>query len=175
MKVQILREAGYEEAMLGLSLSYERDPAGMPAVMERLFDKGGGHNKFLESMVVWLDVVAPRHFWQQFDTYRTGMTKQSGSTMHTLTRRPLGQEDFDRPLPPETLLRLNALVAEKQLEELKNELPEGFLQRRILCTNYMTLRNIVAQRKTHRNPAWRVFCTELLRQVARPEFFKDLA
>jgi hypothetical protein len=160
--------------MLGLSLSYERDPAAMRKTMKRLFNKDGGHNKFLESIVVWLDVTAPRHFWQQFDTYRIGITKQSASTMHTLLRRPLRQGDFEIPLPAATLKRLNRLLAAQKLIELKNELPEGFMQRRIICTNYRTLRNIVSQRRKHRNPGWQVFCDEVARQSKHPEFLGDL-
>jgi hypothetical protein len=175
MNVTILREAGYAEAALGLALSFEREADDMPRVMRRLYNKDGGHNKFLESMIVWLDVTAPRHFWQQFDTYRAGMTKQSCSTMHTATKRQLTQDDFDRTIPRATLEQLNYLIACKDLMALKNELPEGYLQRRLVCTNYKTLRAILWQRRTHRNPAWGVFCAAVLEQVEHKEFFEDLA
>lgn len=175
MNVTILREAGYAEAALGLALSFEREADDMPRVMRRLYNKDGGHNKFLESMIVWMDVTAPRHFWQQFDTYRAGMTKQSGSTMHTIKKRPLTQEDFDKPIAYLTLARLNIMIERGDLMPLKNELPEGYLQRRIVCTNYKTLRAILWQRRTHRNPAWGVFCAAVLEQVEHKEFFEDLA
>ena len=174
MNVTILREAGYAEAALGLALSFEREADDMPRVMRRLYNKDGGHNKFLESMMVWLDVTAPRHFWQQFDTYRAGLTKQSGSTMHTATKRPLTMFDFEQPIPIKTLRRLNDLVRARDLMALKNELPEGYLQRRVVCTNYKTLRNMIWQRRTHRNPAWGVFCAAVLAQVEHKEFFEDL-
>ena len=83
MNVTVLNEAGYQEALLGLSLSYEQSLDKMPAVAERLAQRDNGHNKFLESIVVWLDVIAPRYWWQEFDTYRIGVSKQSSSTMHT--------------------------------------------------------------------------------------------
>jgi hypothetical protein len=174
MRLQMIREAGYEEAALGLSLSFEKETAAMAPVMERLGSRDGGHNKFLESIVVWMDITAPRHFWQQFDTYRTGMTKQSGSTMHTLLKRPLTNADFESPLPAQTLARLNELVAARDLIALKNELPEGFLQRRVVCTNYKVLRNIIAQRRTHRSPVWQVFCGQVVSQADHPEFLRDL-
>ncbi len=174
MKVTILKEAGYAEAALGLALSFEREADDMPRVMNRLYNKDGGHNKFLESLVVWLDVTAPRHFWQQFDTYRAGVTKQSGSTMHTLLKRPLEHADFDQPLAELTLIRLNILIERRELMALKNELPEGYLQRRVVCTNYKTLRNMLWQRRTHRNPAWGEFCAAVLAQVEHKEFFADL-
>jgi hypothetical protein len=174
MDVRVLRECGYEEAGLGLSLSFMKDPDAMGPVMRRLCARDGGHNKFLESIMLWMDVTAPRHFWQQFDTYRIGITKQSGSTMHTLLRAPLSQSDFEAPLPIETLARLNELVSAGDLVRLKNELPEGFLQRRVVCTNYKVLRTMVAQRRTHRSPCWRVFCDAVVRQAEHPEFLRDL-
>ena len=132
MNVQILREAGYDEALLGLSLSYDQPVERMGAVAAKLAAHDSGENKFLESMIVWLDIVAPRNWWQQFGTYRVGVTKQSGSTMHTLLRRPLTQKDFATPLPDGWLPLLNSLIATRDLDRLKDYLPEGFLQRRIL-------------------------------------------
>ena len=172
--VRIISEHGFDEAALGLSLSYEREADNMPPVMRRLYAADGGHNKFLESIYLWIDVTAPRHFWQQFDTYRVGITKQSGSTMHTLTRRPVTQADFETAIPDETLARLNALIAAKDLHALKNELPEGYLQRRIVCLNYKALRNIIAQRRTHRNKPWQVFCQAMIEQSRHTAFLEDL-
>lgn len=172
--VTILNEAGYKEAMLGLSLSHERDAETMPPVMCRLYNKDGGHNKFLESMTVWIDVTAPRSFWQQFDSYRIGITKQSGSTMHTLLKKVIVQDDFDFPIWQPLIDRLNYLRCNKNLERLKNELPEGYMQRRIIQTNYKTIRNIIAQRKRHRNKSWRIFCAKLYAQAKHTEFLQDL-
>jgi hypothetical protein len=174
MKVDALREAGYEEALLGLSLSYNQPAEKMPRVAARLYCHDDGHNKFLESIVVWLDIVAPRYWWQQFDTYRVGMTKQSQSTMHTIMKRPLVQEDFEHPIHPATLEHLNDLISKRDFETVKVELPEGFLQRRVVCTNYKVLRHIVAQRMSHRLPEWVFFCQELSAQLGHPEFIEPL-
>ena len=168
MRVQILREAGYEEAMLGLSLSWASNKDRSAEIATKLAYKHGGHNKFLESMVVWIDIVAPRYWWSEMDTYRVGVTKQSESTMHTITKRHLNQSDFERPVE---LDRINNLIDEYHridsdkksfLVWIKNTLPEGFLQRRIVCTNYKALQNIYHQRKSHRLPEWSVFCDSLL-------------
>lgn len=169
MKVEILREAGYNEALLGLSLSRKKPIKAMHAVALKLHGKDGGHNKFLESICVWLDIAMPRYWWQQFDTYRIGMTKQSESTMYTVLHRPLTQMDFARPIWRSTLIRLNTLIEIRSFDQLKLELPEGFLQRRIAMTNYKTLRNMINQRKNHKLDEWRFFCAEILDQVKRPE------
>lgn len=168
MRVTILHEAGYEPALVGLSLSHSADLERMPAVAARLAHKGGGHNKFLESIILWLDVTAPRYWWAQADTYRLS-TKQSGSTMHTLTRRPLTHEDFELPIMESMLGRLNYLITQRAFEPLKNELPEGYLQRRVWCMSYKTAQNIIAQRSTHRLAEWQSFIAAL-HFVEHPEF-----
>lgn len=173
MKVDVLEEHGYESALLGLSLSYRQEPVRMAGVARRLRFLGEGHNKYLESIVVWLDMTAPRYFWQQFDTYRVGVTKQSESTMHTLTSRPLTQDDFAHPVPREYLEHLNGLIAANNWEEAKAGLPESLLQRRVVCLNYMVLQRMIRQRKTHRLPEWHVFVTRVLEGVQHPELLED--
>lgn len=173
MKVDVLEEHGYECALLGLSLSYRQDPDRMPAVARRLCFLGEGHNKYLESIVVWLDVTAPRYFWQQFDTYRVGVTKQSESTMHTLTSRPLSPDDFAHPIPANYLDYLNGLIAANDWEEAKAGVPESLLQRRVVCLNYMVLQRMIRQRKTHRLPEWHLFVERVLEGVQHPELLED--
>lgn len=169
MKIKVLDEQGYGWAMLGLSLSFDQDPADMPGVAQKLAFKGDGHNKFLESIVVWLDIIAPRYWWQQFDTYRPGVSKQSESTMHTMTKRALTQEDFEHLIPEESLIRLNNLITEKDWERTKWLLPESFLQRRVVRLNYMVLQRMIRQRKTHKLGEWTIFINEILGQVKCPE------
>lgn len=171
MKIKVLNEAGYPEAMLGLSLSYNQPMANMPAVARDLLLKGGSHIKFLESIAVWLDITAPRYWWQQFDTYRIGVTKQSESTMHTLMKRELTFDDFEgTPLPLSTLEAINWHIRNSSLDIVKAALPEGFLQQRIVCTNYRTLRRILAQRINHDLYEWATFCCAVLAQVEYPGF-----
>ena len=158
-------------AMIGLSLSYGTiDPTSeggmdlLRKVAKRLAGKGGGEDKFLEAITIELDMTMPRYFWSEFDTYRVGMTKQSASTMHTLLRRGIEQSDFAYNIPEESLVTLNTLrehcakTGRKDVWKLKALLPEGFLQRRIIVTNYKTLSNIYHQRKNHALPEWKSFC-----------------
>lgn len=173
MKVRLIEEHGYTSALLGLSLSYNQDPGGMPSVAKRLCFKGDGHNKFLETMVIWMEITAPRYFWQQFDTYRIGVTKQSESTMHTMTARPLQQDNFEHPIPEAHLQHLNGLIADRKWEEVKRDLPESFAQRRVVCLNYMILQRMIRQRRTHRLAEWRIFIEEVLRQAEHPELLNE--
>jgi len=78
MDVKVLKEAGYEEALAGIGLSYNiTDMKRLEKIARTLAPKDGGHNKFIESMVVWLEIRAPRYWWQEYDTYRVATTKQS--------------------------------------------------------------------------------------------------
>jgi len=190
MKVKVLDEHGHNIALFGLGLShgitsdinfyefdlncvcspYCKEMQQMDGVASKLCKKGIGENKFLESISVWLDITAPRYWWQQFDTYRVGVTKQSGSTMHTLMNKPLTQENFSVIIPDAIMNVLNEQIAKGDLPLAKGLLPESFLQRRVVCTNYKTLRNIYQQRRDHKLQEWHVFLSELLIQLAEPDY-----
>jgi hypothetical protein len=172
MKIIKLNECGYHEALLGTSLSRNQPPENMIQVCKNLAPKGLGHNKFMEFIAVWLDITAPRYFWQQISTYRIGNSWLSESTMYTITKRLLNQEDFEHPIMPEILYSLNELIEKGDRDEVKNNLPEGFLQRRIMVTNYKALKNIYDQRKNHKLKEWHIFLDSVLAQIDHPEFIK---
>jgi hypothetical protein len=196
MSVDVIGEYGIMQALYGMSLSkglsksfpdfLEKTKSEgllerMQGVATRLCDKDGGHNKFLESITVYLDVDSSRMWWVEADTYRVGMTKNSESTVYTVTKRLLTQDDFVEDIH-ETVLRIvNMYIRRYQKEKdpimkhllfrkVKTHLPEGFLQRRQICTNYKTLKNIVSQRKNHRVDEWRVFINALQEQLMYPEY-----
>lgn len=169
IEVKKLNECGYQEAMLGLSFNKNQPIEKMPKVAHKLAPLGLGHSKFLEHIVVWLDIKAPRFFWSQLDTYRVGVSKSSESTMHTILKRPLTQDDFDQPIGFWRLRTLNELIKQKDFLQLKNDLPEGFLQRRMVCINYKCLRNMIAQRQKHRLPHWRKMVDLIKAEVDHPE------
>jgi len=171
MRIYDIEEYGFHRAMRGLARSYNQDPKLMPEVALKLSDKDKGHNKFLESIQVWMEIDAPRFWWSEFDTYRAGISKQSDSTMHTLKRGLLSQEDFEYGILQEYLIYLNKQIAANQpIDLLKNELPDGFLQGRSVCTNYKVIRHILQQRWNHKLPQWRKFC----QAMAALEHFKYL-
>lgn len=61
-----------------------------------------------------------------------------------------------------------------KLHRLKRMLPEGFLQRRIMHTNYKGLRTMFAQRWNDPFIHWQKFCDLVYQQVEHPEYFQDL-
>ncbi len=178
MNIRKIEEHGYHSALLGLSLSHNKWDTNtkegllkMEVVAKRLAPMGRGHNKFLESIIVWLDVKAARYWWQEFDTYRVGTTKQSDSTMHTVVKQPITKNNFESPklINSNILNELNNLINSGDLLSVKKLLPESFLQRRIICTNYMVLRNIYFQRRKHKLPEWHTFL-EIINYLDKPEF-----
>ena len=182
MKVEIIEEHGFQSAMLGLSLNKKQKVDNMQKVAMKLGKADGGHNKYLESITVVLDITFPRFIWSEFDTYRVGVTKQSESTMHTLEKEVLTQESFEYTINQTYLDYLNNELTwnrAKQIKdpnfiaEFKNALPDGFLQRRIVTTNYKTLRNIIKQRQNHKLPQWKEFC-EYLKNNLKYAVYADL-
>ena len=132
----------------------------------RLISAGSEHRKFLQQLFICVDITLPREIWQEADTYRVGVTKNSCSTMHKIQDHLLDETDFEDGIDPRLLLVVNEYVkryrdskAVSDLELLKKQLPEGFLQKRTVTMNYENVMNIFRQRMHHRMPHWRVdFC-----------------
>lgn len=182
MKVAVIRECGYEEAVLGFSLSYNTSIERAKEILPKYAFGVPGENKFLESITIWLDITAPRYWWQEYATYRVGTSTQSESTMHTITKRLLTVDDFEYGISDTTLDELNSVISLHNdavdssartgaFLRLKSILPEGFLQRRISSTNYKCLQNMYHQRKKHKLPQWSViFCPTVVSEIEHPEF-----
>ena len=174
MEVKVIQEAGVTEDLLGLSQSFNNTSTDMMTVATRLAHKGGGQNKFLESMAVWLDVTGPRGWWQQFDTYRVGITKNSESTMHTILKHQFTSEDFECDDMSVALINLlNHFRDTKDWKKLKDHLPESYLQRRIVTTNYKVLQGMEVQRRSHRLPEWQLFLDSVLEGTEYPGFIRE--
>lgn len=233
MQVKILREAGYEESLLGLSLSFYdhaiplldwncliADSYYTPLEHARLyandndfwndkrFEKAkkialhlatktppddyetrnnwayiSAEQKFLESIDVWIFIQASRDFWSEFDTYRVDMTKQSSSTMHTISKRQVNEDDFEEGVTDNAIINLNNCInAYNDIESkhyhnvsrLKKNLPEGWLQERVVKTSYKTLKWIIEQRDGHRLEQWKQFNSDIMSQLEHPEFIKGV-
>lgn len=186
MEAIVRGEYGYELAVEGIGYSFGiNDQERLKGVAEKLAPKDGGHNKFLESMQVWIEITAARYWWAEFDTYRVGTTKQSESTIHTIAKKKLTGVDFSHPVREDTIQYMNMLIDEhkraedkevkKQIFELiKANLPEGYLQKRMVCTNYKVLKNMIAQRKNHVLEEWHTFIRQIMMQLQHPEFLEHV-
>ena len=185
MEVTVLEEAGHENALRGMAYSFKdraeeveswwkdkRDRAIKRAPL--LAPMGGGHNKFIRQIIIWLDIEAPRSFWSEFDTYKVGTVANSESTMHTLAKRAPTYEDFEQGTSRATIDCFIKQWPELKVDitSLKENLPEGYLQRRLVTMNYDNVRNILQQRSNHRYKRWNSFIEQLTSQLKYPEYLK---
>ena len=141
------------------------------SLAQKLTKAGSEHCKFLRQIQVWVDLTLPRYIWSEFDTYKFN-TKNSCSTMHTAHKRELTQSDFEGFVLPSTIGYLNELIGlyknkkiarDLFIHRFKCNLPEGFLQKRTVNTNYAELLNMYNQRKSHRLEEWHKICNWILR------------
>lgn len=180
MKVDVMQEEGTYSSLFGLGFSYDLTSAEkaltrteherLTKIANKLAHSNNGENKFLRQIYICLDIKAPMYWWKEFDTYKVGTTAQSTSTMHTLLKNPITQDNFENFVPEDTLAHLEDLRVNKKFSELINELPMGWLQRRIVTCNYAVLQNMYNQRKNHKLPEWHIFCSAVLRGVDHPEW-----
>lgn len=133
IEVRVIGESGYEQALFGMGLSFgltsgmdfcefvgesgQEKFAKMEKVTEANASNDGGHNKYLESIYLWLDVNAPRFWWSEMDTYRHS-TKQSESTIHTLVKEMEALYPFVRKIfEGDKLQSLEEELALKKVED----------------------------------------------------------
>ena len=106
-------------------------------LMNTLIKRGDEHAKAIRGLIVYAEINAPRYIWQELDTYKVGTERLSSeSTMH-INGRGLNTEE---------------------LVKMKDDLPEGTMQKRVQFFSYQTLRRIYWQRHNHRLPHWHIFC-----------------
>jgi hypothetical protein len=173
VKVQVLHEAGYWQALEGIALSRLQPLENMPAVALRLAAKGEPHCKFLRQMVIWAKITAPWYWWKHFDTYRVGVEQQSTSTMYKILSRPLEMDDFEAPIELPLLDMLNLFIERREFDKAIAHLPGAYLYTRIVTLSYSTARRIIEQRKGHRLPEWEAFAEQLVEEVCYPEFLEQ--
>lgn len=124
---------------------------------------GHGDDKFLRQIHISFDVIAPRYWWQEFDTYHF-VVKNSQSTMHRIKSFDV-VDMMEDEVDTEILKRFIQIrqeyidnPTEGNFRRVKANLPEGFLLGAGITTNYGQLKTMYYQRKTHRLSEWREFC-----------------
>jgi len=184
LEIEITKEAGLEEALIGMKFSFQSECCldsiatfqNVDGIFEKYMEtakklccRDEGHNKFLEQMQVWMIIRAPLYWWKQFDTYRVGTSKLSKSTMHTLMKRELTEDDFTENICLDVISCVNVAIYDKNFEEANENLPQSFLQTRMVNTNYKVLRNMIQQRKHHKLPEWEMFIKIMFENLENPD------
>jgi len=135
----------------------------------RLLKAGGSHSAALRQAVVWFDLTATRGLWQHIAKYRAGVEMYSQSIQHTGLSHEYKASDFRGYIPEEVLTTLNKFAEAKDLENLTNLMPEGYLQRRSMMMSYPAMRAIYKDRIHHRKAEWKELLAELVAVVPYPE------
>ena len=146
-------------------------------LMKRLVNAGTDHSKFMRMITVSFDIVAPLYWWKEFDTYKIAVVRNSCSTMHKIEANYLTIDNFandglhidDINVLTIVINQINNLISEYKKATGEDKLnihrrivkllPDSYLQRATITTNYQVLRNIRnSDRKTHKLTCWHEFC-----------------
>jgi len=163
MKIEILRVAGIEEALLGLALNKLQPFENMGEVADKLCKaKEGSHKKFLRQIQVWLKIEAPFYWWCEFDTYKIGVTRNSSSIMH----KPASHLAFDKRTDKKMIALYSSIIelykkGKIDINVVKANTPSGVYYQSIVNLNYQSLQTIYKDRKNHRLADWKEFCKYL--------------
>ena len=131
-------------------------------------EKGEGHDHFLCGIVVQFDLTFTVKAWTEFERYHFADIVSSQSTMHRITRFDLDKA-YIKYVDERIIKIMKEKVADynesqdneerkrKYLEILYSN-PCGMKLTARITTNYLQLKTIYSQRRTHRLPEWRAFC-----------------
>jgi hypothetical protein len=138
---------------------------------QTLADAGTDHGKFLRMIVCYADVNAPLYWYNEADTYRMGVEKNSCSTMHKIHAKEFTLDDFSHEHNlyygnlEHTIDALNHAREQYLLTKDKKYwysmiqlLPSSYNQLRTYMFSYAALRNMYHARKNHKLQEWRDFC-----------------
>ena len=119
-----------------------------------------GHDCCMKGIVVQFDCNAPRYWWSQLQRYHFIDFVSSCSQMHRIGSLEL---DSNPDMFPETIEYAKKVVErynnkEITIDQCLANVPQGIELTARLVTNYLQLKNIYAQRRTHRSRHWQEFC-----------------
>lgn len=143
-----------------------------------LIRDGSSDSKFLRMIGISMDIVAPEYWWQQWDTYKIGVVRNSCSKMHKLMAGPFTEEMFSTEHLltsqghnhfTETIRQLNrwrqAWLNSSDTEERKlcwwqimQQLPQSYNQRSTVTLNYQVARKMYHERRYHKLDEWHTLC-----------------
>ena len=143
---------------------------------------GTGHDNFLNGIVVQFDLTLTVKAWTEAERYHFFDFVSSQSTMHRITKFDLDNAYIEYvdpriiPIMKEKVTEYNALcnavilddlnctiaheeAKKKKYLEILYSNPCGFRLTARMTTNYRQLKTMYQQRKNHRLPEWKWFCT----------------
>lgn len=122
---------------------------------------GSGHDCFLKGIIVQMDITAPQYWWQQAQRYHWFEIISSQSKMHKILEMDLNECRGDASWQSiEDIKRRVRLYNDGigSFESILDNIPMGLEYTAGISTNYLQLKSMYYQRKTHRLSQWKVFC-----------------
>lgn len=150
---------------------------------------GSGHDNFLSGILVTFDIKYPQYWTPEFQRYHFAQIISSQSKMHRLILAATNEEFksmFNKYVDEDAINRVqlyveayNYAVRSNDTEDKKyhffmkalSNLPTGYEMWMTVTTNYLQLKSIYKQRKTHKlKEDWGSFCS----MVENLPLFKEL-
>ena len=128
-------------------------------------ESGAGHDQWLTGVVVQFDLEFTIKAWTEAERYHFFDFVSSQSTMHRIARFDMDNkyDEYTDPRVIEVVKELAAKYTETRDQEdylrLLMSNPTGMKLMAGMTTNYRQLKTIYKQRRTHRLPEWREFCS----------------
>lgn len=133
--------------------------------------RGSGHDNFLKGIIVQFDLCFTIKAWTEAERYHFFEIVSSQSTMHCITKFDITDqccEYVDKRITDILIEKVNHYnnIEDKGSNEAKEayldvlyNVPVGFKLTARISTNYQQLKTIYYQRKNHRLPEWKEFCS----------------
>jgi len=153
-----------------------------------LVKKGDSHSKIIRGLQTYVEITAPRYFWQEWITYVIGVLEinptidwvslNSESTIHII-KKGVTNKNFCNYTMNEVIKLINEVITFTDVEEpdnnsynnIKANLPEGYLQTRTFQVSYQAWRRIYQQRHNHKLEEWNKDVVEFIESLP---FAKEL-
>ena len=145
--------------------------------------QGAGHDNWLNGVIVQFDLSFTNKAWVEMERYHFIDFVSSQSTMHRITKFNLDnayneyvdnriidiikekvaeynhyEDILSTTVDAESKTKILAEQKDRYLQILYSN-PAGFIITARMTTNYRQLKTIYSQRKNHRLPEWRDFCS----------------
>ena len=156
-------------------------------LMQKLYQAGPEHRKYMRQIFVSLDITAPLYWWKEFDTYKIGTTANSCSTMHKIYSKEFCMEDFSfenlvithagKKAAQEIINALNHFreiylqsKSKKYWWQIIQTLPTSYNQKRTVTINYENAVTIIRQRSGHKLDEWK----ELINELSKLPYMQEI-
>lgn len=152
-------------------------------LLSTLVKRGDSHSKIIRGLQTYVEITAPRYFWQEWLTYVIGVLEinptidwvslNSESTMHTLKKQVELPEDYFISGTTYAAIDIvkDKIKHEDSLRSIKANLPEGYLQTRTFQVSYQAWRRIYQQRYNHKLEEWN---KDIVKFIEELPFAKEL-